>query len=301
MEFQSGAVRPVGSIEDGWKIIKDDYWTFFGMSLVAIVILLVAAFILGLINNGITFAVSTVLGITTSNAGDAAKISAAIAPQLISMVISLFTNIIVVAVWGAFLCGIYAALSRKVNSGVAEFGDLFSGFQKFLPCLIVAAVLSVIQFVIGLGTLLVGAALGFSAFGAGMLTKNGQLNPAIFGGLFLVILVFVIFTIVVNLIISALTTFVYPLIAERNLSGGQALMLSIKSGFSNIGGLILLLLLLGLISLGGALACCIGIFFVAPIIPAALFAAYQSVFGRTQGFRQHVPPPPPIFNNQPGY
>ena len=302
MNFQSGAVRPVDSIEEGWKIIKDDYWSFFSMTLVTIVILIVAAVILGLINNAITFGVSTVLGVTASNSGDAAKISATILPQIIAMFISIFTNIIVGAISGAFLCGIYMALSRKVSSGITEFGDLFAGFQKFQSCLIVASVLSLVQFVIGLVTLLGATALGVSAVGAGMLTKNGQLNPAVFGGLFLVILVFLGISIVVNLIVSALTTFAYPLIADRDVSGGQALLLSIRSGLANIGGLILLLILLGLMALGGALVCCIGILFVAPVITAALFAAYQSVFGRTGGSSQHTsPPPPPIFNNQPGF
>ena len=301
MQFQSGAVRPVGSIEEGWRIIKDDYWTFFGMTLVMFVILFIAAIILGLINNVITFGISAALGVATSNSGDAGKISAAILPQLISMIISIFTNIIVGAVSGAFFCGIYAALSRKVSSGVADFGDLFAGFQKFQACLIVAVVLSLAQFAIGLVTLLGGAAVGVSAFGMGMLVKDGQVNPAAFGGILLVALLFMGIFIVLNLIISALTTFSYPLIADRNLPGGEALMLSAKGGFANLGGLILLLLLLGLMAFAGVLVCLVGVFFVAPILTAALFAAYQSVFGRTGGVYQQSPPPPPVFNNQPGY
>lgn len=301
MEYQSGAVRPVGSIEEGWKIIKDDYWIFFLMMLVTIVILVVASIILGLINNGITLGISTVLGIAAKDSGDAGKITATILPQIIALIISIFTNIIVATLSGALMCGIYTALSRKANSGSVDFGDLFTGFQKLQSCLIVAAVLSVVQFVIGIVTLLGGAAAGVSVIGAGLLTQDGQLNPAIFGGLFLVILLFVGFSIVINLIISALTSFVYPLIAERNLSGGQALMLSIKSGFANIGGLILLLILLGFMTLGGVLVCFVGVLFVAPIITAALFAAFQSVFGKTGGSYQYAPPPPPIFNNQPGY
>lgn len=301
MEFQSGAVRPIGSIEEGWNIIKNDYWTFFSMTLVAIIILFVAAIILGFINNLITLGISTALGVATMNSGDVGKFSAAVLPQLISMVISIFTNIIIVTVSGALFCGIYKALSRKVTSGVTEFGDLFAGFQNFQPCLIVAIVMSLVQFIISAVMLFGGAAAGVSAFGLGMLTKNGQLNPAVFGGLFLVVLVFVVFMIVINLFISVLTTFAYPLISERNLSGGQALLLSAKSGLANIGGLILLLILLGLMAVGGVLVCCVGIFFVAPVLSAALFAAYQSVFGRTQDFYQHTPPPPPIFSNQQGY
>jgi uncharacterized membrane protein len=155
--------------------------------------------------------------------------------------------------------------------------------------------------VIGIVTLLGGAAVGVSAFGTGLLTKDGQLNPAVFSGLFLVILAVAVIYIVINLFISALTTFAYPLIADRNLPGGEALMLSIRSGLANLGGLILLLILLGLLVFAGILVCFIGVLFVMPVITAALFAAYESVFGRNAGFYQHEPPPPPNFTNQPGY
>lgn len=301
MEYQSGAIRPVGNIQDGWAIIKDDYWTFFGMTLVAFVIVIVVAVILGVINNAITFGVSAALGMATNKGGDAAKISASIVPQLISMVISLFTNIIVGALSGVLFCGIYKALSNKIDSGAANFGDLFGGFQKISACLIVATVVALVQFVLSLAMLLGGAALGVSVIGSGMITRDGQLNPALFGGLFLVALAFGIIYLIISLIISALTTFAYPLIGDRDLPGGQALTLSIKAGFANLGGIILMTILLGLMLIGGAFVCLIGILFVAPIASAAIFSAYQSVFGRAAGSFQQAPPPPPTFNDQPGY
>ena len=284
MEYQSGVVSPVESVSDGWNLIKDDYWLFFAMSLIAMVILFGAAMLLGLVNNLITMGISTAFGVATQNSGDVGRMSAAIVPQLISMVISIFTNVIVLTISGALFCGIYSAMSRKANTGIVEFGDLFNGFQKIMPCFIVAVVVSLVQFAINVVLLLVGAAAGISAFGVGMLTKDGQLNPAVFGGLFLFILAFVVIYIVVNLIISALTAFVYPLIAERDISGGEALMLSVKGGFANIGGIILLLLLLGLMSIGGALLCFVGIFFVLPVLSAALFSAFRKVFGADTGF-----------------
>lgn len=301
MEVQSGAVSPIKSIEEGWGIIKNDYWTFFLMTLVAFVILIIIALIFGGINQAITFALTAAFGIAAKDAGDAGKVTAAIAPSLISMVISLFTNIIVTAVSGSLFCGIYNALARKADGGVADFGELFGGFKYFQPCLVIAVVLSALQFVLGLVTLFLGAALGVSAVGAGMLTKNGEFNPAVFGAIFGAALVLILISLVVNLVIAILTAFIYPLIAEKNLSGFQALSLSAKGGLSNFFGVLLLLILLGLMAIGGALACLVGVLFVAPILSASLFAAYRSVFGRTNNFGQRTPPPPPIFNNQPGY
>ena len=107
--------------------------------------------------------------------------------------------------------------------------------------------------------------------------------------------------------VGILTAFVYPIISNFNLSGGEALMLSAKSGLANFVGLLLLLILVGLMAMGGIMVCGIGLLFVAPILAATLFSAYQSVFGRSGGAYNQNPPPPPNFGagqwggNQPGY
>lgn len=302
MEYNSGAVRPVESISEGLELIKSDYWAFFGMSLVMIICVIVISVVLGLINNVITLAVAGVFGVATQNAGDVGKASAAIVPQLIGAVISLFTNVVVVTVSAMFVCGLYSALARKADTGVTDFGDISKGFQKFMPCLVAGIITSIIQFVIGVVMVVAGAAVGVSAFGLGSLIgADGKPNPAIFGGFLAVVLLFGAVYLVISLIIAALSTFVYPLIADRNLSGVEAYLLSFKSGLANIGGLILLLILSGLLFFAGALVCGIGVLFVAPVIYAAWFIAYRDVFGKTNDFRQYTPPPPPEFRNQPGY
>ncbi|HMS38993.1 MAG TPA: hypothetical protein PKE69_02115 [Pyrinomonadaceae bacterium] len=301
MQYQSGAVSPVGSISDGWNIIKDSYWIFFGMTLVAFVIILAVSGVLGLINNGITMVIAGALGATTKASSDAAQLSAALVPQIISLVISLFTNIIVLAVTGILACGIYKAIAKKAAGGAADFGDLFSGFEHFQPCLIVGAIMSIIQFVIGMVTLFLGIAFGISALSAGLMTSDGQLNTALISGMIAGILAIAGISLVIQLIVSALTFFIYPLIADRKVSAMESMTTSIKAGFSNIVGIVLLLILLGLMLLGGAFACVIGIFFVAPVIYATVFSAYRSVFGAAQQNYYQTPPPPPNFGNQPGY
>lgn len=140
MEYKSGAVRPVESISEGLELIKSDYWTFFGISLVTIICVIILSFILSFINNLITAGIAGIFGVATQNAGDLGKASAAVVPQLISMFIGIFTNLIVVTVSGMFTCGIYSALARKADTGAAEFGDLAKGFEKFTPCLIAGIV-----------------------------------------------------------------------------------------------------------------------------------------------------------------
>src|SRR5499426_828252 len=38
MEFNRGAVSPMECIKEGWALIKDDYWLFFGITLVGFLI-----------------------------------------------------------------------------------------------------------------------------------------------------------------------------------------------------------------------------------------------------------------------
>ena len=127
MNYQSGAVRPIGSIQEGWDLIKNDYWTYVLMCLVFGVILIVVSLILGAINGVITNLLAAGLGAATTNAGDAAKASAAILPQVIGQIVSFFTNIALVTLSGALLCGVYESLSRLSNSGtILPFSPQFS-------------------------------------------------------------------------------------------------------------------------------------------------------------------------------
>jgi hypothetical protein len=299
MEIQSNAVKPVGSIEEGWNIIKDDYWTFFLMGLVFVVIVIAVGFFVGLIQNGIASGIGMAIGMAKPE-GNAATIAMAV-PQIIAATIGIFTNILIATFTGVLLCGFMKALSRKVQTGTVEFGDLFGGFDKFQPCLIYSVILSLIQYVIGIGTIVIGVAFGVT-LSAEMFIKNGKLDPSMLKELIGIFVIIAILAIIVNLIITICTAFVYPLIAERNMSGLEALSTSIRGGLSNILPLIGFFILQILISFGGILLCFVGVLFVIPLLYASTFAAYRQVFGGPTGnVSYQQPPPPPIFNNQPNY
>jgi uncharacterized membrane protein len=300
MEYQSGAVGPIDSVQRGWDLIKNNYWTFFGMTLTAFVVLIVVGMVMNFITQAIVGIFAGIMGFATQNASDAAKIGGSLMPQILALIIGIFTNLVTVTISGVFYVGFFTGCSKQARGEFAEFGDLFAGFQKVTECLIVAVVLSLIGFVIGVIILVAAAAFGLSAFGVGMLMQNGEFNPAVFGGLFFAIIVLAIVAILINLIYSSLTSFIYPLIAERNASGMESVLTSVKAGLANLVGMVLLMVVLFFMLLGGAFACLVGILFVAPIAGAAIYGAYQSVFGTfTNQFRQE-PPPPPSFGFQQG-
>lgn len=304
MEYQSGVVSPIKSIEQGWQIIKNDYWMYVLMILVFAVVIIISSLILGAINQAITSVIAGILGIATTNSGNVAQVSAAIIPHIVAQAVSFFTSIILTTLSGVLICGIYKSLTRVSSGGSADFGDLFSGFEHIQACFIVAIITSVINFIIGVVYVIAAVGVGAGALlggVSGLMTSDGQINTAVLGGLMLIVLAFVGISLVVQLIISSLTAFVYPLIAERNMSGGQAFLVSVKSGLSNLIGLILLMILMFLMLLAGAFACLIGMLFVAPIIISSLYAAFQSVFGKLNTYQQYNPPPPPNFGQQPGW
>jgi uncharacterized membrane protein len=298
MEYRSGAVSPVGSISTGFAIIKDDYWVFFGMVVLAGLITIVAGGIFGGINNVITFFAGTVMSGPGSSQG--ASLAKTLIPQIISMIISFFSNIVVVTISGVLMCGIYAAIAKKASTGIADFGVLFSAFDKLTACLIVSVVLAILQFILGVIGVGVGVGLGVGAISVSGISEGG-FNPAVLGGVFLVIIGVIVIVAIVNFIISMLTTFAYPLVADRSMSGIDALLLSARATFSNFGGILGLWLLLVAMAIAGVLVCFVGVLFVAPLIVAAIFAAYQSVFGTSASPQQQTPPPPPVWGVPPGH
>ena len=296
MEYNSGAVSPVESFKEGWQIIESDYWVFFSMTLVSGIIIVAAAMILGTINNLITVGLSSLVDLSTKDTDGVTRVSASAIPQLIGQFFAIFVNIIIGTISGAFSCGIFQGFVRKVNTGAANFGDLFSGFGKVFQCLVVSGFLALIQFLIGVVSIVFGMAVGVSV-GLEAIFKNGKLDPTAFGGLFLIALAFGAIAFIIQFLIQALTVFVYPLLATSDLSGGKALILSIKAAFSNLGGIILLIILQSLLLIAGALLCLIGIIFVLPVTVAAVFTAYRQVFGiQNSEFGLQTPPPPPLFN-----
>ncbi len=304
MEPNSGAIRAVDSINRGFEIIKRGYWTYVGMCLVAWIVIMIVALVFGMINGAIGTVLSAALGLGVGNAGGAASMAATIAPQLITQVIGIFFNIIVLTLVGVLACGIYNTMSNDEETGVADFGLLFSGFPKLMQCLTFAVIGSLVQFIIGMVVLIVGAVLGVGAVFGGMIKPGKEPDPSVVGALLTGIIAVALVMMILNLIYNLVTTFVYPIIADTEVSGIEATLLSIKGAFRNFFGLLLLQILLGLMMIGGTLLCFIGLIFVGPILYAANYAAFRSVFPSERQLRNEMPPPPPTWGssafNEPG-
>ena len=73
------------------------------------------------------------------------------------------------------------------------------------------------------------------------LLRQGEAMPAVF---FVGVAIFVLFVTVLSLAVQCLFLFAYPLIADRNLPGLEAIKLSYRAALQNLSGIIGLILLL---------------------------------------------------------
>ncbi len=191
---------------------------------------------------------------------------------------------------GPMMVGLYMALFRKRRGEPVEFGILFKGFDSFGD-----SVVATLLHVIPIAVIIVPAYIIFYVgVILAMQSGGGEPDPSAMLGLFAFFLVFWIIAILIIMVISLVFTFAYPLIADRKLSGIDAVKLSIRAALANFWSLLRLSLLNGLLIIGGMLLCYVGIFLVLPITFGALAIAYEKVFGLGQ-IQPNLPPPPPTF------
>ncbi len=91
--------------------------------------------------------------------------------------------------------------------------------------------------------------------------------------------------------------FALPILTDNDGLGiGEIIKLSARAGWSNIGGIIVLVILQTLVILVGVLALCVGVLFVIPVIWASNAIAYRMVFPESpQGGIYNEPPRPDYY------
>ncbi len=193
---------------------------------------------------------------------------------------------------GPMMVGIYLCFFRKMRGESVEFGTLFKGFDYFVQSLI-AALIQMIPMVVVMVPMYV---IMFVLMMASMPRGGGRMDPddsSTFALTFLgFYVVFIAVILTVAIIVTIFFMFAFPLIADRNLSGVDAVKLSIKAARANFGGMLGLVLVNVGLGILGVLCCYVGAFLVAPVTLASYAVAYRRVFPEiSQNFAS--PPPPP--------
>ena len=194
---------------------------------------------------------------------------------------------------GPMMCGLYLSFFKVRRGEPIEFGTLFKGFDYFGPS-VVATLLHIVPII---AIVLPAYVVFYISIFVSMAAQGNDPNPAALIGVFAVFGLFWLVVMIIVIIVSVGFTFAYPLIVDRKLQGLDAVKLSFRAAMANFWKLLIMMLLTSLMSVAGVLACYIGVFFVFPIVYAAILKAYEQVFGLSDGTQfSNLPPPPPVFN-----
>lgn len=181
--------------------------------------------------------------------------------------------LITLIIQGPLVAGIYHILIKQIRGQQTSFGEMFEGFKKFLPTLIlgiISAIPDVIFFIVAYSLNIV-------------TTLQKQLKDenqiiALGLGVALAGILFIIFHFILKIVFGVALYFVFQLIMDHKIGVADALKLSLRAARLNLGGLCLLWLLEFFMVIGGLLLCCVGFLFVMPIIYAANTFAYRQIF-----------------------
>jgi hypothetical protein len=196
--------------------------------------------------------------------------------------------------FGPVMAGYYFIGLRDLRGEPVDFGMLFKGFEKFVPLMVAGLIqhvptiiMTIIQYTVDIARLFGGGISDVNFY-----QSNTDIITAGFSTFFIIgIIAFAIF----GAIWTISCSFAVPLIMEHDLPVGDALLTSIKAAASNVGGLILLVILEFFVALLGLLALCIGIFIAVPVIYLANAMAYRMVFPYFDRGNINTAPPPPDY------
>jgi len=199
-----------------------------------------------------------------------------------------------ILLYGPVMAGYYYIVLRDSRDEPVEFGMMFKGFEKFLPLMLVGLIQMIPS--------LIATALQWTVDIARLVgSRGGRGGPdfyqsgsdTLFAGISIGLAVIVIILAFAGVIWSVALSFAVPLVLEHDLSISDALMTSVKAAFSNIGGLIVLIILEALVALLGFIAICLGLLVAIPVIYAANALAYRQVFPYFEKGGLNMTPPPP--------
>ena len=195
---------------------------------------------------------------------------------------------------GPVLGGFYLLVLRDMRDEPVDFGGMFKGFEKFVPLMVVGLIQSIpgIIFQILQWTLDIGRILTRRNGGPDFYQASGS-QFGLAEGMAVIVIIVAIFVLLFSIVWGITFHFAIPIMAENDVSIGEAIKLSAQAGWGNIGGLIVLYIFAGLAGLLGILALCVGIFVAFPMVYAAYAFAYRQVFPYFDRSNFNVTPPPP--------
>ena len=201
----------------------------------------------------------------------------------------LIASAVPIVLIGPMMVGIFLCLFQRQRHEPVEFGTLFKGFDYFGQSFIVALIKVIPIVILMVPFYIIMLAVMMTGMPRGRATPE-QTSSFLFS-LFGLELLFVIVLMVVGIAIEVFFMFAFPLVADRKLSGLDAIKVGFGACKANFGGVLGLLLLNALFGILGVLCCLVGVYLYLPVSFASYAVAYRRVFPEVP--ESFNPPPPP--------
>ena len=182
---------------------------------------------------------------------------------------------------GPMMCGIFMCWFAIMRNEKPTFSLLFEGFDVFMESLVATLIqlgISMLTMVLAFVVMAVGGVALLAVAGAGGGQPGGNAEAAM--GL-LTIGAFVFFYGLIiggSILVGALFAFTWPLIVDYRLSGLEAVKLSARAAWANLGNVFRLMILNVVVVAVAAVFCYLPVFLVFPIVFGSQAVLYRRIF-----------------------
>jgi len=171
------------------------------------------------------------------------------------------------------MVGIYLCYIDRERGLTVEFGTLFRGFDQFKDALIATLIMIGLSFVLLIPIMIA----MFVVILVPIIAAQGNAGPPPEPSIW-VMLMFYPVIILVSFAVYIPFLFAFQLIADRKLTGLEAVKLSARGTFKNLGGVILYMFMIMFISIVLAMMCYVPAFFFMPISFGSMFVLYRDIY-----------------------
>jgi hypothetical protein len=255
-----------GCVSRGWDLFKNNFGTLFGSFWVAMVIVIVAGGVLGIM---LTALIPKTL----------------MASVPFRLLYNVVVQVLLALVTGPLFGGVFYIFLQTLRGRPAGIGDVFIGFQKAFSQLFLGNF--AVSFLVGLClvpvNILVASRLQPLVERLQHATPSDIQNvmPEFWSTLFGILPVLGL-CMIPTIYLTVNWQFVLPLIIDKPLAFWPAMKASWKMVHKHWFLVFGLIVVVGLINVAGFCACCIGLLFTMPMTTAATMYAYETIFCRPQ-------------------
>lgn len=187
---------------------------------------------------------------------------------LIFLVGGILSSIAGFILTGPIMCGFFICVAKQFDTGNAEFGDLFKGFEYFLESFLATLIMTMGVCVLAIPLIILMVGMGY------ILGEGSTLHTLFILGLGL-------FSSAIAIVASALVIFTYFLIVDRGLKAMNALKTSIAAVRANFMSMLILMIVCAVVLTISMMLCFLPYLVAFPVTQGAMVLAYRRIFPKT--------------------